>query len=79
MTESEVGKLKIARKPWFNDVYEYALNQRKEARIKWLNNQNNRRKEIKYKEFKKIVSRIFRNKKRKSLGSYWIKQKQMRK
>lgn len=38
VAESEVGKLKTARKPWFNDVCEDALNWRKEAIIQWLNN-----------------------------------------
>jgi hypothetical protein len=35
--ESEIGKLKTVRKPWFNDMCENALNRRKEARNQWLN------------------------------------------
>jgi hypothetical protein len=37
VTESEIGKLKAVRKPWFNDMCEDALNRRKEARNQWLN------------------------------------------
>lgn len=65
MTESEVGKLKTTRKPWFNDVCEDVLNRRKEARTQWLYDQHNRRKEIMYKERQESTSRVFRNKKRK--------------
>jgi len=65
VTESEIGKLKAVRKPWFNDVYEDALNRREEARNKWLNDQHNRRKEICIKNIGKSVSRVFRNEKRK--------------
>jgi exonuclease III len=65
VTESEVGKFKAAKKPWFNDVCEVALNLRKEARSQWLNDQHNRRKEIMYKERQKNASKVFRNEKRK--------------
>lgn len=50
VTELEVGKLKAARKPWFNDVCEDALNRRKETRTQWINDQHNLRKEITYKK-----------------------------
>ncbi|XP_027849768.1 uncharacterized protein LOC114129281 [Aphis gossypii] len=65
VAESEIGKVKSVRKPWFNDVCEDALNRRKEARNQWLNDQHNREKEIVYKECQKSASRVFRNEKRK--------------
>jgi len=64
VTESEIGKVKAVRKPWFNDVCEDALNRREEARNQWLNGQHNIEKEIVYKR-KKSTSRVFRNEKRK--------------
>ncbi|XP_008181820.1 uncharacterized protein LOC103309055 [Acyrthosiphon pisum] len=65
VAESEIGKIKSVRKPWFNDVCEDALYRRKEARNQWLNDQHNREKEIVYKECQKSASRVFRNEKRK--------------
>jgi len=65
VAESEIGKVKSVRKPWFNDVCEDALNRRKEARNQWLNDQHDREKEIVYKECQKSASRVFRNEKRK--------------
>ncbi|XP_025421560.1 uncharacterized protein LOC112691510 [Sipha flava] len=65
VTESEIGKVKTVRKPWFNDICEDALNRRKEARNQWLNDQHNIEKEIAYKECQKSASRVFRNEKRK--------------
>lgn len=64
-TESEIGKVKAVRKPWFNDMCEDALNRIKEARNQWLNDQHNIKKLIAYKVCQKSASRIFRNKKRK--------------
>jgi hypothetical protein len=65
VTESEIGKVKAVRKPWFNDMCEDALNRKKEARNQWLNDQHNIEKEIAYKECQKSASRVFRNEKRK--------------
>lgn len=49
VTKSEVGKLKTAKKSWFNDVCQDALNRWEEARIQWINDQHNRRKKTTYK------------------------------
>jgi len=65
VTESEFGKFKAAKKPKFNDVCEVALNLRKEAKSQWLNDKQNKRKEIMYKERQKNASKVFRNEKRK--------------
>ncbi|KAE9525900.1 hypothetical protein AGLY_013949 [Aphis glycines] len=61
VTESEIGKIKAVRKPWFNDICKDALHRRKEARNSWLNDQHNIKKEIVYKLCQKSTSRIFRN------------------
>jgi len=75
VAESEVGKFKAAKKPWFNDVCEVALNLRKEARNQWLDDQHNRRKEITYKERQKSQVKYLGMKSKNTLGSYWKKQK----
>jgi len=57
VTESEIGKVKAVRKPWFNDMCDDALNRRKEARSQWLNDQHNIEKEIAYKVCQKSKKR----------------------
>lgn len=53
MTESEIGKVKIVRKLWFNDECEDVLIKRKEVRNHWLNNQHNRKKKLYKKNIRK--------------------------
>lgn len=53
VSEIVIGKLKNTIKPWFTEICEKALAQRKDLRIIWLGNPTNKDKKEHYKRHQK--------------------------
>ncbi|KAL4104718.1 hypothetical protein QTP88_020000 [Uroleucon formosanum] len=64
VSESVLGKPKEIKKPWFNEICEKALVQRKSLRTIWLGDPTNKDKEEQYKRYQKETHNTLRREKR---------------
>ncbi|KAL4103847.1 hypothetical protein QTP88_019182 [Uroleucon formosanum] len=64
VSESVLGKPKKIKKPWFNEICEKAIVQRKSLRTIWLGDPTNKDKEEQYKRYQKEIHNTLRREKR---------------